>query len=277
VSPQNVVVTYDGAIKLLDFGIAKAAKRNTATEAGVIKGKFAYMSPEQALGRPLDRRSDVFSAGILLYELSTQTRLFMRESELATLKAITEEPIVSPRVGAPDYPEELERICLRALARKREDRYATAAEMQRDLARFVHRSTSDALPEHELGALMKSLFDERVAEKSQLRRILHAGSRVTQWPPAESDVTVELPLAPLRAVPAPDPLAGLNPREREVLDLLAAGRRTREIADALTVTVHTVKFHVANVPRKLDVATRGEAAAVARQAATASAPTMIGR
>ena len=122
--------------------------------------------------------------------------------------------------------------------------------------------TADALSVHRAA--------ERVAA-------LEGTLRLDATPGWGTAVTVELPLAPLRAVPAPDPLAVLNPREREVLDLLAAGRRNREIADALTVTVHTVKFHVANVLRKLDVATRGEAAAVAREAATASAPTMIGR
>ncbi|MBX3186349.1 MAG: serine/threonine protein kinase [Labilithrix sp.] len=201
VSPQNVFVTYDGAVKLLDFGIAMAMKRHTKTEAGVIKGKFAYMSPEQALGRPLDRRSDIFAAGILLYELATQRRLFMRDSELATLKAITEEPIVPPREIAPECPAELEAICLRALARHARDRYATTAEMRRELTAFVHRSPGELLPEQELAASMRELFDERAREKTQMRELLYAGSSVASVPAAESDVTIELPrVEPSRAI-----------------------------------------------------------------------------
>lgn len=96
VTPQNVFVTYGGEIKLLDFGIAKAADRSTRTETGMVKGKFAYMSPEQCLGKPLDRRSDLFSLAILLYELTTGRRLFKCASELLTFRAICELPIVPP-------------------------------------------------------------------------------------------------------------------------------------------------------------------------------------
>ncbi len=91
VSPQNVFVTYSGQVKVLDFGVAKAANRNTQTEAGQVKGKFAYMSPEQCLGKPLDRRSDIFGLGIVLWELSTGRRLFKRGSEHLTFKAKGEE------------------------------------------------------------------------------------------------------------------------------------------------------------------------------------------
>src|SRR5262249_8141659 len=96
VSPQNVLGTYAGQVKVVDFGIAKAGDRYTKTEAGQLKGKFEYMSPEQCLSKPLDRRSDVFALGILLHELTTGRRLFKRESELATLKAICEQPVVRP-------------------------------------------------------------------------------------------------------------------------------------------------------------------------------------
>ena len=88
VSPQNILVTYDGSVKIVDFGIAKAASKVSETRAGVLKGKYSYMSPEQATGDPLDHRTDIFALGIILYETTTGTRLFKRQNELATLQAI---------------------------------------------------------------------------------------------------------------------------------------------------------------------------------------------
>ena len=99
VSPQNVLVTYEGGVKLVDFGIAKATRAVDAaqTQAGLLKGKYAYMSPEQARGQPVDARSDVFCAGVLLWELATWQRLFKRPTDMATLMAVAEEPIRAPR------------------------------------------------------------------------------------------------------------------------------------------------------------------------------------
>jgi serine/threonine-protein kinase len=194
VSPQNLFVTYRGEVKLLDFGIAKAAKRHTKTEAGQVKGKYGYMSPEQCYGKPLDRRSDIFSLGILLYELTTSRRLFKRDSELETLKAITEQPVVPPTQVVRDYPIALERICLKALQRRREDRYATAAEMRRELLAFIHASAEGALPEEALGALMQRLFADRMADKREMLRRARSGSEVDHIPSAEVDESVEIPV-----------------------------------------------------------------------------------
>jgi len=117
VSPSNVLVSHDGAIKVCDFGIAKAATRRRETVRGVVKGKFSYMSPEQCRATPLDRRSDVFSIGILLYELTTLTRLFDGTSDFEVMRKILEEPLVPPSKVAPAYPPELERIVCKALSR----------------------------------------------------------------------------------------------------------------------------------------------------------------
>jgi hypothetical protein len=193
VSPQNILVTYAGAVKLLDFGIAKAARRQTQTEAGQLKGKFGYMSPEQCYGRPLDRRSDIFSLGIVLYELTTSRRLFKRDSDLETLKAITEQPVPPPTHLAADYPPALEAICLRALARKREDRFATAAEMRRALLAFVHGG-GEGLPEEALAAVMERSFADRIEAKRELVRRAVAGDGVEAIPSAEVDETVEIPV-----------------------------------------------------------------------------------
>ena len=104
VSPQNLFVTYDGDVKVLDFGIATAAHRLTKTSTGTLKGKFSYMSPEQCRGEPLDARSDIFSLGVVLYELSMQKRLFKRANELMVLSAVCEEPIPRPSRERQGYP-----------------------------------------------------------------------------------------------------------------------------------------------------------------------------
>jgi serine/threonine-protein kinase len=193
VSPQNVFVAYDGSVKLLDFGIATAADRMTRTEPGQLKGKFAYMAPEQCLGEPFDRRIDVFALGVVLYEISTSRRLFQRATEHLTLKAICEEPLVPPSAVVADYPRSLEAVCMRALARRPGDRYPTAAEMRRDLLQFLREHGSHMLPEEALAKLMRSLFDDRIREKSEMLRRVKTGDTVTHLPPADVDTDVDLP------------------------------------------------------------------------------------
>ncbi|HUQ01444.1 MAG TPA: protein kinase, partial [Kofleriaceae bacterium] len=133
ISPQNVLVSWDGAVKIVDFGIARA--RHVHEEEGVVKGKFAYMSPEQGRGEPVDCRSDVFSAGIVLYELACARPLFPGRGKEA-LDQVKAGAIPPPREYAPDLPESLERVILRALAFHRDDRYQTARDLQTDLGRF---------------------------------------------------------------------------------------------------------------------------------------------
>jgi serine/threonine-protein kinase len=193
VSPQNVFVTYTGQTKVLDFGIAKAANRSTQTEAGQVKGKFGYMSPEQCLGKPLDRRSDVFSLGVLLWETTTGRRLFKRASDLLIFKAICEDPIPRPSEVSAGYPAELERVCMKALSRRREDRYPTALEMRRDLLQAARALGLSELPEEELSAAMKRLFSDRIGEKQEMLRRVKSGSVPTELPAAEADPGIELP------------------------------------------------------------------------------------
>src|SRR5450432_1051227 len=133
ISPQNVLLSWDGAVKIVDFGIARA--RDVHEDEGVIKGKFAYMSPEQARGEPVDHRSDVFALGIVLYELVASRPLFPGKGKevLDLVKAGAIPPV---RDFAPELPDSLERILARALAYHRSDRYQTARDMQNDLGRF---------------------------------------------------------------------------------------------------------------------------------------------
>ncbi|WP_437483651.1 protein kinase [Sorangium sp. So ce1014] len=162
VSPHNVFVTYDGAVKILDFGIAKAANRVNETRDGALKGKVPYMSPEQCTSEQLDRRSDIYSVGILLYEMSTGSRLFRRGvTEFELMRAIVEDPVLPPIEVCSDYPPELQRIVLKCLERDREKRYATARDLQIDLEAFA-REERLATSSLALSSFMAELFGQRV-------------------------------------------------------------------------------------------------------------------
>jgi len=157
VSPSNVMIAYSGAVKLTDFGIAKASEQTSRTLEGRIKGKVGYMSPEQCRGEAVDRRSDIFALGILLYELTTSMRAFYTQNDFATMARITRAEYVRPSEHDPDYPPELERIIERALAKDPADRYATAAEV-RDAIEDYARTQQLARGEAELAAHMRATF-----------------------------------------------------------------------------------------------------------------------
>jgi serine/threonine protein kinase len=159
VSPSNIIVGYDGAVKMLDFGIAKATDRQAETMAGVIKGKFAYMSPEQCRGRDVDRRSDVFSLGIILYELTTQHRCFRADSDFDTMHRIVTGDITKPRELVPDYPTELEAIVMKALSVDSSVRYQTAAALLEAIERFAMTARMSA-SSMALGRFMREMFGE---------------------------------------------------------------------------------------------------------------------
>lgn len=137
VTPQNVMISYAGDVKLIDFGVAKARARLTKTEAGFTKGKLAYMSPEQARGEELDGRSDLFSVGIVLWEITTGHRLFNKEGPGGILGAIVSEPIPPPSIKKRKYPRDLENIVMRALAKEVGERWQSAEEMRAALMRFA--------------------------------------------------------------------------------------------------------------------------------------------
>ncbi len=163
VTPHNVFVTYDGHVKLTDFGIAKAEGRIVRTDTGIVKGKFAYMAPEQALGRALDRRVDIFAIGVLLWELITGERLFKGDTDAETLLAVTRCEVESPRTRRPDCPEDLEAIVLTCLSRDPSERFETAAAVSAALDRVGERSGLVRM--RDVGALMSRLFADRIAER----------------------------------------------------------------------------------------------------------------
>ncbi|MCC7071565.1 MAG: protein kinase [Deltaproteobacteria bacterium] len=137
VSPQNVLLSWDGEVKVIDFGIAKAQEKSGRTRPGTLKGKFAYMSPEQIRGLNLDGRADIFALGVVLYEMCTGERGFSAESEFSLLEMVRNVEIKPPTIVNRDIPAELERIIYKALAKDREHRYQTGAELSEELQRFL--------------------------------------------------------------------------------------------------------------------------------------------
>jgi serine/threonine-protein kinase len=161
ISPQNLIITFDGGVKIVDFGIAKAADQATVTRSGVLKGKYSYMSPEQASGEKIDARSDVFAAGIVLYELLTGQRLFKRGNDVQTLNAVTECEVTPPSDVDPRITKDLNAIVLKALAKRREDRYQEARHLAEALEKFI---AGRKLPgsREDLAQFMRMLYRERL-------------------------------------------------------------------------------------------------------------------
>ncbi len=167
-SPSNILVAYDGRVKICDFGIAKARLDRVQTKTGIIKGKVKYMSPEQAFGHPLDHRSDIFSAGSVLYELCTGQPPFQADNEIDLIFSVRDAEPKPAQVVCPDLPAELATIIARSMARDREQRYATAAEFRDALMAFLAQYKTDYSRSH-LARLMKQLWRQQIED--ELRKL----------------------------------------------------------------------------------------------------------
>jgi len=163
VSPQNVFVTYDGQVKVLDFGIAKAASSTIHTATGVVKGKISYMSPEQMVGESVDRRADVYSVGCMLWAAAAGRKLWKDTPDVHIMRAVMNGQIPSPQSVNPECDDELDQITMRALALDCELRYQTAHELQEDLERYCERHGIQNRP-RELGRYVAALFADTRAE-----------------------------------------------------------------------------------------------------------------
>ena len=182
VSPQNLLVTYDGVTKVVDFGVAKAtAMGGSATQAGQIKGKIAYMAPEQVKGQTIDRRVDVFAMGVVLYALTTGKHPFRKETDAATLYQIcSPEPVASPRKIIPGYPIALERVVMQALAKNPARRFPTANDLLRALDQALPASMRISTDD-EVAKFVQSLFADKLEQqKATLQAALARADEIGQ-------------------------------------------------------------------------------------------------
>jgi serine/threonine protein kinase len=204
VSPQNVLVGFDGSVKLLDFGLAKAAAQISRTRAGVLKGKYAYMSPEQVNFKGVDHRADLFSTGVVLWEMLTQRRLFFRASEYDTVQAVVACQVPFPRVLRPDVPWNSAWVAYRALRKSARWRYRDASTMRQSLLRDDERDRDAA--KDALGEWMQRLFDKELAQRDMaLTRARNDPPRHRQIMDAGFELLDEVTDPDLRFRPAPPP------------------------------------------------------------------------
>lgn len=224
ISPHNVLVSFMGEVKIVDFGIAKASHIATKTAVGILKGKYGYMSPEQAQGKPLDPRSDIFNTGIVLYEMLVGERCFAGASDFSTLSLMRNAEVTPPAEVNPKVPRSLEAIVLKALAKKREDRPQTALELEGELASWAKASNALTV-KSDLARFMRELFEAAPAnQRGPSTGMLEVESVVgpppeapaprpsTQREPALADRPVESP--PEEAKP-PEPARAEAPAKAE--------------------------------------------------------------
>ncbi|MCB9646529.1 MAG: protein kinase [Deltaproteobacteria bacterium] len=223
VSPQNVLVSYDGHVKLIDFGIARAEGRLNQTSAGVIKGKLRYLAPEIASGQEPDARADVFCCGIVLFEMLTGEAMFAPKSDLEAIELATQARVKSPRARNRKVPQDLDDICMKALKRDRADRYQSARELYADLRRFLNQAYP-AFVDSDLGDLMRDLF---AVEMREDKRKDEAADRV-----AEAVLASGTPLeAPTVAMPGPGSTGSVSYKQLVTRVAIEAEPRVRLVDD----------------------------------------------
>jgi serine/threonine protein kinase len=210
ISPQNIFISYEGDVKIADFGIAKAASKSTETRAGVLKGKILYMSPEQAWGKTIDRRSDLYSLGVLLYEMVADRKIVEADSEFSMLEKVRNAEVDFPPQVFEKIPNRLSDIIKKALEKDPENRYQTAHEMRVDLESYLLTS-KETLSEKMISEYLKDLFRDEIVEE---RKILLEG----QGAPEEKTVSIEPAFEPKPETPGKTLPIGKDWQEIEPLE-----------------------------------------------------------
>jgi len=258
VSPQNILISYEGDIKLCDFGIAKAASKVSQTESGALKGKIQYMSPEQAWGKPIDRRSDLFSLGSVLYELLTEQKLFHGDSDMTVLENVRKAIAEPPSAVNPDVPKALDGVVLRALAKEPEDRYANASDLLRDLEQVLYSyspapgSADLAIFLHRLQAEESAVAEARAREAARAvpeAEVEQKPRRAKAAPVARRTGTVSkapAPEAPAHAPAEKPAAAAAPPRQGTAPGVFGsyASRPTESEAKSRTALIATIAVAV---------------------------------
>jgi hypothetical protein len=243
VSPQNILISYDGAVKLVDFGIAKAATKNSQTMAGALKGKLLYMSPEQAMGNPLDSRSDLYSLGLVLFELLTGERCFQADSELGVLEKVRMGRVADVKTLNPQISREMTDIVNKTLAKSVESRYSSARLVERDLKDWMKKHGGEPT-EHEVAEYVHALLR---GTKEDVEEVLaakfHTIARPLPVPAAPPAPAEDMPTT-AQATPLPLPAAAPAPRPVHVplpeITLSGVTRRPKWIVPVILLLLAVV-------------------------------------
>ncbi len=207
ISPPNIMVGFDGKVKLVDFGIAKAESHYMKVRPGQLKGKFSYMAPEQVQGLEVDARTDIFALGTVLYELTTRKRLFKGDSDMATIKLVSEARFDPPHRVRADYPPRLEEIVLKALARDPADRYADAREFATALENYLKETRSEPT-QAQLANYVREIF---VDELETIEEILGDGYAGPTGRPKLPEKPSDVPAPPVADAPPARPMHRSGP------------------------------------------------------------------
>ena len=221
VSPRNLFVTYDGAVQVVDFGIASASQRLHHTSTGQLKGTFAYMAPEQLAARPIDRRVDIWALGVALWEMLAVKRLFKCDTTANTIHSVLYDEIQPPSDYRSQVPEELDRIVLKALQRDPKDRWRTAREMGQALRQFL-LTQKEIMGPAELSDWMEEVFPQGEARKSQLMEIARMASTSLPTMPQANDMDATLTATDVRLA-GPTEIAEPRSRRRKLRAASALG------------------------------------------------------